>query len=244
MPTTPAAAVLFLVLFVPGFCYLFRAEPRFPSKYAKVSVFRETVTVVFVSATTLLLVAVPVELVHEVRPTWTPDIRRLLQEDRSYEITHYLSLTIWCIAAVVCASLLAFWAASAGLAEHARGIGADQSASFSSAWFAAFELPEAGDRYKRVTCRLVDGEVVEGTLLTYNPAPDDDLERDLTLSGPLYVLRGDQEVREEYGAVILSAARIRWIHVDYLNEEELEMATTRPIYPAGWTGSWRCPAAT
>ena len=239
MPTTPAGAVLFLILFVPGFCYLFRAEPRFPSKYTHISVFRETVTVVFVSGATLLVVAAPIELLHWARPAWTPDIPRLLKEDRGYEIDHYLGLTLWCIGAVSCASALAFWAASSKLADRVRSIGADKSATFTSGWYATFELPEAGDRYKRVTCCLRNGTVIEGTLLTYNPAPDDDLERDLTLSGPLYIKTGSGEAREEFGAVVLSASQIVWMHVDCLNDDELGIATNRPASAAGSTGSWR-----
>lgn len=238
MPTSAFGAVLFALLFFPGFCYVAareRARPGSESKHFRPSAFRETVKVVFASAVSILLALLVFGLVRVLLPGSTPDVGQLVTNGQTYYLHHYLSTTYWALGIIAAACLLAMLAGHHRFPGEAWWLPAPKDISEHSSWQSIFEFEDARDRTKVLVCHLADGTRIEGPLVSYNPSPDEDDERDIVLRTPLFVQRpGLAEERIDLGAVVISAGQLSWFAVDYLtDEEEARRAGRRLRSPSG-----------
>lgn len=233
MPTSLLGAVVFVLLLVPGFCYLVGREHEHSpetrqSKYGRASGFRETVALVFASALSLLAAFLLFAFARLVVPDHSPDLGRLLTDGETYFRRDYAYLGWWALVLVAIACALSYAVARLDVASKINWLPSDKTILSQSSWWSIFQLEGTEDRYKRVTCHLLTGGTIEGTLYTFNPTPDEDGDRDLTLSGPLYIQEhAASEIRDEMGAIVISASRIDWMHVVYLTDEDHAVQTTR-----------------
>jgi hypothetical protein len=154
-----------------------------------------------------------------------------VRDPHAYAISHYTLLAWWALILLVSACLFAFFVAYFEVPRLLEPLfSSADGVHFESAWWTLFERPDAEDRFKRVTCYLTDQTVIEGTVYVYNPSVEETEERDLALGGPFYVEEPDGRRRRfEEGAIVVPASRLTWMHVDYLNQQEHDEITCRPL---------------
>lgn len=89
---------------------------------------------------------------------------------------------------------------------------------------------EHPDRYRRVTCYLLDGTRVRGGLKSFNPSADETEDRELILAGPVRITASDGQRRWlKTGYLTVSARQIQYLHVDYFASPPLgPVESTQP----------------
>jgi len=229
MPTDFTGLLIFIIALSPGFCYTLRHEKMAASR--SISAFRETITVMLSSVLSLVFILVIFAIIRVAFPQNTPNVGRLIREPAAYFRERYEYLTSWgvlllaaaCIVSVIAAqaptwwrrydirSLLPNW-----LARHAE---MQNGVAFVSSWWRLFEShPE---KAKLVICKLEDGSAVQGVLHSYSSDGDETADRELILGGPLTIRDSTGQItKENYGGLSVSARRIMYLYVDYIEPLE------------------------
>lgn len=108
MPTTIGSLVVFVAFLTPGFVYLTRLETRFPSR--KLSVLRETATVVSASLLFNVISGGAFAAVRTLWPGITPDVGMFIRAPLPYFQEHYASVLLWAGAVfAISVGLAALW---------------------------------------------------------------------------------------------------------------------------------------
>lgn len=222
MPTTLLGLLLFLVLLLPGFAYTLRRERHVSSR--SVSVFRESVSVAFVSVVADAAILAAFAVLRGVAPSATPDVGALVRDPSGYGRTHYAELIGWGAGLLLIATVLATVAAGPSPRRISRRIpllrdritGREHEAHM-SAWTLLF-TEHAGARI-HLGCVLSDGSYISGKLLSYSRASEDVEDREITLSGPIrYRAPGETELTTipDVGAAAVSARELVLLTVSYV----------------------------
>lgn len=235
MPASIGGALAFVVLLLPGICYVARLERGVrPSKSLTVSAFRETAAVVFASVILLLITSLFFAGARALWPQHTPDVGAMERDWHRYLITErQLNYTaLWALALVGAACALGFFVARFDLIGKLDDLVSDDQGSRSeSAWWSAFQtFPKT--HYNYLYCRLEDGTEVEGPLSSYNPSPDENDDRSLQVVAP-YTVRDPGGLARSYdaGLIILSARRMLSLRVVWFTPEELQEWTGVTLQP-------------
>lgn len=210
MPTTLTGLLLFVALLLPGFVYTAIVRRERPDY--RPSALHEIAAVALASVLSELTVLGAFAVIHAVRPSWTPDIRTLIDQPRDYVSEHYLAVFAWAAGLLLAAGLLA-----AALAAAVQKLPVHRS--IVSSWWTLFKdwFP---DTTRTVQCELDDGSYVEGTLADWNSQAEDSPDRDLILVGPIrYRPAGSDRYYEHPVSTVCVAARnIRTMFVAYSDE--------------------------
>lgn len=233
MPTSALGALFFVLLLVPGFCYRLGTERRYQptSKHGGVSTFRETVELVTASSLAVLAAGLVFAVYRTFVPEHSPDVGRLIDKQDAYLRQDYAYLAWWALSLILLACGLGYLGARLRLGRLFRFVPSLDDPVEQSAWWTAFEWSEAENLNKRIICHLTSGAIVEGTLWSYNPSPDDDDDREIALTAPIFMWsqRGSL-VHHEAGTLIVSAKRIEFLYVKYVSDDEYDEATRAPTF--------------
>jgi Family of unknown function (DUF6338) len=227
LPTSVTGAVVFVLLLLPGFVYLLKSErSRKPGR--QLSALRETVTLVFASAGALTTALLLFSVYRILVPDHSPDVGHLVRETSTYVDDQYAYLLSWSLGLLLLACLVADAVATWGGSAIERLFAGD--VAHESAWWSLFEYDKAQDKFKVVTCVLQDGGHLQGTLYLFNQEVAETENRELVLAPPIYIGEdGKSEWKLDKGAVIVSARRIKWLHVSYLTDEEYQSSEGRGL---------------
>jgi Family of unknown function (DUF6338) len=212
MPTTLSGLLLFVALLTPGFCFALRRERVVAAP--TVSVFRETVALVFASVAALAIAVGLFTFVRLLLPDHTPNVGQFVRAPSDYAKQEYAYVALWSVGTWLTACLLASIAARPP-ASLSRVMRRDpQAIERFSAWWRLFEANPSLE--KTVLCQLDDGTTVEGWLWSYDPDPEETGDRELVLTGPLVLRHPNGHVqRTDYGAISMSARRMVYMYVNY-----------------------------
>ncbi len=239
MPTTISSIFFFVAFLTPGFVYLTRTETRLPGR--RYSPLRETATVLSTSLVTNTIVLAVFAALRSLRPGETPDVGAIVREPIAYLQSHYVEVWLWSVvllvAAVGLAALLAVPPAwSRKLASRIQVWPGPIVEEFianrrsrapirpESGWVTAFNEHE--DRMVFLGLRLKDGTYLDGPLRYFSSQIEESGGRDIQLGRPVRIRTpsADKDDLEPWDvdAVIVSAAEIKTISVNYLPVEILE----------------------
>ena len=229
MPTSFVGLLLFVALLAPGLAYV--ARRRVLTPITKPSVFRETATVVLLSAASDAFALALLGAVRGAFPDQTPDVGALVLAPRAYFQRHYIEVFAWGTGTLIVACLLALagaavlsarpvvWLLSLGFFGWLLGRGEnDERVTTEPAWWRLFS-----GRPERIHlgCELDDGSWVSGYLASYSAESDETADREFVLAEELkYLPAGAQPGTEPQvlnaSAVVVSARRLQLLHVTYV----------------------------
>jgi hypothetical protein len=226
MPTTLAGLLIFVIALSPGFCYILRRERIFVSR--DFSTFRESASVILGSILSLGISLSVFSIFRSIFPKHTPDIGALVRTPKLYIDAHYAYLAWWgvailataCIISVIAPHVFRWWSEQdlrSKLPDWAsKHIGSGQDIKLVPAWWEVFEANP--DKSRRVVCKLEDGSHVEGVLHTYSHASNETGDRDFVLGAPLIIRDPDGDaLKEDVGGLVISAKRLMYLYVDYID---------------------------
>ncbi|WP_371661326.1 DUF6338 family protein [Streptomyces sp. NBC_00280] len=218
MPSTFIGLLIFIVLLSPGLTYSWAKERSLPS--LKLSVFRETATVAFVSTVSVTAASVIFSIFHLVLPaTWTPNVGEMVRNPGDYLQSNYVSTFWWAIAVLLLAIILALtcgsWLAFRNFVNRML-FAKPNPDRFQTEWEAAFT--RAPGSQVVLTLVLEDGRVVTGDLSSRTAAADETVDREITLDAPIFmqVPGAPEAVEIEVDCIVVSARRISAIMVNYV----------------------------
>jgi len=226
IPNSIAGLVIFLVLLAPGLAYVLRHERVVPARSH--SAFRETLRVVYVSVVCLVITVLILSALRWRLPDRTPDVGALVRNPGSYAKGNYVALAWWAFAAIVFATLLGALSAdrrAVGLWERVtrwrvtRWIVGTPSIGHTSAWYSAFHLRDSEPGRTWLGVQMDDGSYIDGQLLSFNVAADEDEKRELILMRPHVRTEKVDRVPMAQDLTILSARHIIRIDVTRIAPE-------------------------
>lgn len=227
MPTSFVGLTLFVVLLAPGMAFLLVGE-RGRVATRETTVLRETA---MIALSSLIFDALAVLLILQLsRWPWAhiPDLDTWTADGSAYARKHYQSVSGWFLGAVLLACVLAIvWAAILNRTERLRWLRVRPpvrwmfpkggGTQYVSAWLKVLIEEHDDTAKRRVTCGLDDGSEIQGMLLSVSTKADDTPYREIALSEPLVFTDTKGTVRRRpRGAVTVSAARINYMYVEYL----------------------------
>lgn len=217
MPTTLAGLALYVLTLSPGLAFVFAREGHRPT--VRRSVFRETATVILVSAVCDAIVAAGVAFASFFWPELFAVLRRLAIEDQPFIAGHLAALFLITCGLIVVATVLGWLAGTKRIHTliSRRAWGASLIERDASAWGVAFDLGEVTDRVL-VGVQLKSGWWLEGVLYAFDNAGDADPHRTITLTGDLKsrAPASDQlNAISGYGTLIVEAGDIEYVLVGY-----------------------------
>jgi hypothetical protein len=226
MPTTAVGLILFVVLLAPGFSFTAYRAVSVPTR--RLSPLKELGGIALRSTAWDAVALVVFGLLRVALPSHTPDVGRLARDPADYLRTDLAYLFWWMSALLVFAC-----AAAVGAARFAGSAGAQQlgerapfswftprgGVSADPAWWTLFK--QFPDKQVYAGAMLDDGSYLGGWVLSFSPNSDETADRELTLSGPISYRSPtvDEPVDLGVGAVALSARRIQYLTVSYLEPE-------------------------
>jgi len=226
MPTTAVGLIVFVILLAPGLSFsAYRAVNR---PVQRPSALRELAGIALRSTILDTWALGVFGLVRILLPSHTPDVGRLTREPATYLRADLAYLFWWAVAVLGLAC-----GAAIGAARFAGSVSAQQlagrapfrwlptrrEASSSPAWWFLFN--QYSDRQAYAGTVLDDGSYLGGWVLRFSPDSDETADRELTLSGPVTYRSptGDETVDLGVSAVAVSARRIQYLTVSYLEPE-------------------------
>lgn len=236
MPNTALGLLIFIVLLAPGLTYsAYRAASR---PVEKPSALRELGGIALRSVVCDLLTLALFGLVHAVRPRWTPDVGALVRDPAQYAQREYDALFWWGIATLAVAVGLALigaivagseWWARAVVRRPLAWLTPQGGVTTESAWWGLFNADPDSRVY--VGCTLDDGTYLAGWLLSFSPNSDETENRELVLVGPIAFRAPDaiDETTLQVGAVTVSARRLQYLTVSYIQPEDDGTSTEAPL---------------
>lgn len=227
VPSSFAGLAFFVLLLAPGFAYVLRVERSIPNR--ELSVFRETLHVVFVSIVCLFATGLLFAALRWLWPEHTLNIRGLIRNPEEFSREHHVQLAWWSIAFVTVATLLGAFVADPRYVDWMHALlssragrlitgSEDTDIRYVSQWHRVLDLyQEDQPGPVLVGVALDDGSRVRGRLWAYNPTQEEEENRDLVLTPPLTLTSADgQESRLETQFTIVSARRIVRMDVTHL----------------------------
>ncbi|HEU5268924.1 MAG TPA: DUF6338 family protein [Jatrophihabitans sp.] len=226
MPTTAVGLILFVVLLAPGLSYSAYRAVHGPVR--KPSALRELGAIALRSAVSDVFALGVFGLVRIVLPSHTPDVGRLARNPASYLRADLAYLFWWAVAVLMLACGAAIGAARlpgrpsvrrlAGRAPF-RWLPSRQGISPDPAWWFLFN--QYPDKQAYAGAVLDDGSYLGGWLLTFSLDSDETADREITLTGPIAYRSptAAKAVDLGVGAVAVSARRIQYLTVSYLEPE-------------------------
>ncbi len=221
MPTDPFSAIVYVFLLIPGLLYIsFRENHRTTKKQ---SAFRETATVIFASALSLLgsfLLLLFISLFVEGTRLWvagliaTPDAVRA---ERPIEF--FLLLLLLLIIATVFAYFASHPFAHQLIARLRISHGRVQKTF--SGWSRAFKAMPG--HLVMVSIQFTNGDWIQGPLASYNPSADETIERSLTLYGEIHFRSkssSESSPMDGRQMVVIQASEIQYLAVTYVTPDE------------------------
>ncbi|KAB1160985.1 hypothetical protein F6X68_06665 [Micromonospora sp. AMSO12t] len=193
------------------------------------SAFRETLRVVFVSVACLLLTGLIFTWMRWVWPERTLNVRGLVRDPAEFARGHHVQLAWWSLAFISAAIFLAAVAADRRVVAGVRWLAALPPVRWlsgststqirpASQWARVFDLYEKDDPGPvLVGLQLDDGSYLRGRLWVFNPAFEENEDRELVLSQPLTLTtaKGREHAYQSQFAII-SARHIVRMDVDHL----------------------------
>ena len=227
LPSSLIGLVLFVVLLAPGFAYVLRHEKTVPNR--PFSALRETLRVVFVSVICLLITGLVLTWMRWVWPEHTPNIRGLVLDPVKFARGHHVQLAWWALGFIAVATLLAAIAADPRVVTAREAISAwtltrwvtgssETQIRPISQWSRVFDLyAKEQPGPVLIGLQLEDGSYVRGRLWVYNPAFEENQNRELVLAAPLTLTtaKGRERCLETQFTVV-SAHRIVRMDVTHL----------------------------
>ncbi|MFI8413649.1 DUF6338 family protein [Paeniglutamicibacter gangotriensis] len=221
MPTDPFSAIVYVFLLIPGLLYISLRENHRTTK--KQSAFRETATVIFASALSLLcsfLLLLFISLFVEGTRLWvagliaTPDA---LQAERPIEFVLLLLLLL------IIATVFAYFAAHpiAHRLIERLGISQGRVQKTFSGWNRAFTAMPG--HLVMVSVQFTNGDWMQGPLASYNPSADETMDRSLTLCGEIHFRsKSSSESSSMDGKqmIVIHASEIQYLAVTYMAPDE------------------------
>jgi hypothetical protein len=190
LPTTLSAVLIFVALLGPGYLYVRRIEVL--GALYKVSPFRETVTILIVSACCNGVALALFLLVRVLFPGATLDVGAIIRGEPSYFTNNYRIVLGYSIAVYSAALIVAFGASHPAIraskvwqARPVRALIGESVLDGRSAWTRLFDADKA--EIVRAACELDDGSWVDGWVYSWNAQPEEDSDRTLTLYAPIRV---------------------------------------------------------
>ncbi len=219
-----------MVLLAPGLAYVLRHERLVPARSD--SGFRESLRVIFVSVACLTVTSVLLAVLRGLFPANTPDVGEVVRNPSGAISDHHADLAWWSLASVLFATLLGAVAADprvvrllrrASRAKRVRWLtgATDTGIRAISAWYQVMHLyDDSNPGPILVGGQMDDGTYIEGRVVSFNPAGDDDADREILLSAPLHLTTANG-VRQEFAAqfTVISARRIVRLDVTHLVPE-------------------------
>jgi hypothetical protein len=239
LPSTITGLLVLLVSLAPGFTYLLLAERRGRPRRTH-SVFRETAQVVLTSVFALVVTLGLFAIAKKAWPSHLPDVQQIVRHPHTYWSNHYVEALLWGTGLLLLACGLAYIWGAHTLGQrltdklHRNLVGRlvlpEPETQFVSAWWTILKENEP-DSYRYVKCRLTDGSTIEGWLHTFNADVDEVADREIVLTGPIYLTDTDGEVRtNELGAASISARNILVVEVSYHPTNDLDTSeNTTPL---------------
>ncbi|MDQ1685003.1 MAG: hypothetical protein QOC82_1740 [Frankiaceae bacterium] len=239
MPTTVVGLLVFVLLLVPGLAHHLILERHGSTR--RLSTFRETVAVAFVSVLSLGASLGGFAVIRTLWPSGTPDVGSLIRCPRPYFNQHYGRVFAWAIGLLALATVLAVLAASPRFRRLLGWFRARKvvkwmlpppRSNFASGWTQLFEIDRPDHLRAYVGCTLDDGTYFGGWLRSWNRDSEDTPDRELTLTGAITYKRGKKAViLPDVKGMILSARQIHSLRVSYLRPD-VDVSKTVPTEPA------------
>lgn len=241
VPSGVAGVLLFILLLWPGFAYSSIRARRRPERQQ--TALRETVSIVSVSLTALVVTGILFAILRSIFPGATPNIDRLIFHSRTYLERQYVLVAWWALVLLALAVLgsggIAIAQSSDRLSKMRmlRWFAAPPDPSTMSSWWVAFTEYSPADVEIHVGCTLDDGSYISGRLYSFSQAGDDTADRDLLLRDPIRVRppgAASAQEMERAGLVAISARHLVTMIVTYVSRnppEAAELSATQAQAP-------------
>ncbi len=224
MPTTFPGLVIFVVFLLPGFISYVRRSRLDPAR--DLSPFMETANIVSVSVATNVAVLGLFGFIRWILPDHTPEPGRLVFETATYAEGRLGYLALWGVGLLVGSCALAALASTNTAMGVLRKV-IPPIAVVESAWSEMFETPPDDDPDARayVGLQLTSGTYVAGNLWWYSTKREKVPDRELTLVGPLEVVRGEgtdkdhREPLEEFDYATFSSRDIESLYLTWVKPD-------------------------
>jgi hypothetical protein len=237
IPSSLWGVVLFVVLLAPGLAYVLRHERVVPARSH--TTFRESLRVVFVSVACLTATGLLAAGIRATLPERTPNFRALILNPGGYWRGHHVQLAWWAFAFVVFATVLGAAAADRRVVRFAHWLArkpairwitgaTDTDISSASAWYRVMHMFDEGAPRPKpprnppgpifVGAAMDDGTYIEGRMVTFNVAADENADREMLLSAPLHFTMQNGERFAFAGQfTVISARHIVRLDVTHIN---------------------------
>jgi hypothetical protein len=246
IPSSVAGLLLFVVLLAPGLAYVLRHERVVPARSH--SPFRESLRIVFVSVACLLATGLIATALRSALPKHTPNVRGLVIDPLEYWRGHHVELAWWALAFILFATLLGATAADRRAVRLGRWLGGKRpitwvtgatntDISSVSAWYKVMHIYD-DDRPGPILvgAAMDDGTYVEGWVMFFNIAADEDEDREILLGAPLHLTTQDGR-RHAYAAqfTVISARHIVRLDVSHVDPDPAAPTLAPTCSPAATT---------
>lgn len=220
MPTDPFSAIVYVFLLIPGLLYVSLRENHLSTR--KQSAFRETATVIFASALSLLssfLLLMLISLFAGSTRLWLANIIASPDAVRAERPIEFFLLLLMLLIIATVFAYLASHPAAHQLIERLR-ISHGRVQKTLSGWNRAFKAMPG--HLVMVSVQFTNGDWIQGPLASYNPSADETMDRSLTLYGEiLFRSKNSAEASPLDGKqmVVIHASEIQYLAVTYVASE-------------------------
>lgn len=212
IPTTLTGLLILLFLLVPGFLFVTLRERHRPTR--KLSVFRETGTVLTATVVSYLVPALATVLLAMCNLDFRAGFAAFLGSPTAYVEAHPFRLALIGGSWVVVGSVIAAFVLST------RWMSRFIPSNGGSAWWELFDVSHLGLVDIEVSVTLHDDTVLTGVLHSWSRDGDDHADRALVLRAPLWIQPSDAKKPVSLSAATLSVneREIKFVSVRYLEQ--------------------------
>lgn len=215
------SVLIYAVLILPGLAYILQYERNYAS--GKVSVFRESVTVVAVSLLLLILGCLVLLGISFAFSEVGNQLDRALRSPSLYLTSHPRHVLIIVLSYVIIATFVAWF-----IVPHKYFIrGMDfmnnkksRLSQSASGWQYAFSIAPGGEAYPKgtahfVTLALKDGSIISGQRIAHTASIDEDQEASILLGPPLTIQGKDLSSlnMQKVNCIVVHAKEVSFLSV-------------------------------
>ncbi|UTM47247.1 DUF6338 family protein [Glutamicibacter mysorens] len=213
MPTDPFSAIIYVLLLVPGIVYTRQIERRRTT--GKLSVFRETASVVIASSASIFMVWAVVVLLSLI-PSVFPWVSVMVSDPDSVRTEKPIVYSGLLMGLLFLSVLFGYLGGQPWMAKFFSWLNEREGdiKLHRSAWSVAFEAPKG--TYVILSVQFKNGDWLQGPLHHSNPSPDETDDRSLMVEGPILFRSAEADeanVLDQEQTVIISASEIRYLSV-------------------------------